>query len=418
MQGRDEVDLIDYLNVLWKWKWLIVGGTLIAAIVSFVLASRAPLTYEASVTLFLAPSKLPGAFGTPSKPLVSPNTVEDLIREKSLAAEVIQHFGLDQSPHRVTVDSFVSRVLSAKRLGETNVIRLTVNLPDPQLAADAADLLTHKAVELTVRLGQGDTLATRSFFRQQGDQARRALEHARASLIEFRRTANLDSLEIEQKITLEENGRLKILAAEASAEQAGVRTRWEELSEGLKQEEPTLTLSKSIVTDPAVIAAASDYGRTDIKALSALQLKSQEINPTYQDIRKGLINAKASLASLEDERKCVEQKIEENKTKLAEIGKRIASVKPELERLTESNSQAQATYQFWSRKADEAVLLAAAQTPDLRIAQPATVPMTPVSRKVKQKVTFVATAALMICAMLAFFFEYLVKVRQRRRGIR
>ena len=124
------------------------------------------------------------------------------------------------------------------------------------------------------------------------------------------------------------------------------------------------------------------------------------------------------MASLEDERKSVEQKIEENKTKLAEIGKRIASVKPELERLTESNSQAQATYQFWSRKADEAVLLAAAQTPDLRIAQPATVPMTPVSRKVKQKVTFVATAALMICAMLAFFFEYLVKVRQRRRGIR
>jgi len=51
---EDEINLIDYLRVLWKWKWLIVGGTLICAIVAAVISLQVPKVY--SIDMVLKPS--------------------------------------------------------------------------------------------------------------------------------------------------------------------------------------------------------------------------------------------------------------------------------------------------------------------------------------------------------------------------
>jgi len=37
-QFKDEIELMDYLRVMWKWKYLIVGGTLICAIAAGVIS--------------------------------------------------------------------------------------------------------------------------------------------------------------------------------------------------------------------------------------------------------------------------------------------------------------------------------------------------------------------------------------------
>jgi len=418
MQGRDEVDLIEYLNALWKWKWLVAGGTILTVTVAFVVASQTPLTYEASVTLRSAPSRISGMLYGPAPEAPTPDTFVSILKDRSLAVEAMRHLGLDKPPHKVTVDQFVSRIISVKPLKRTGLIILTVTLPDPQLAADTANFVAHKAVEVLARLNQGDAPATGDFFRQQRNDARKTLDHAWAALKDFRRKTDLESLEIEQTITVQETTRLAILAAELSTKQVGLLTRRKELSRALVQQEPTLTLNKSIVTDPALIAAASDYGRTDVKALSALQLKSQEINPTYQEIRQELIDAEASFASLENERKDVERKLEEIKRKLGDIRRRTASAKPKLEELTHGYMQAQDAYQFWNRKGDEAVVSLVAHTTDLQIISAAIAPTRPTSRKVTQTATFAGAVALITCTLLAFFVEYFLKVRQQRGGIR
>ncbi len=53
-----EVDLIDYLNVIWKRKYLIIGGTLLAAAAALVVSLGIPKTYEVSRTIQIG--KLPG----------------------------------------------------------------------------------------------------------------------------------------------------------------------------------------------------------------------------------------------------------------------------------------------------------------------------------------------------------------------
>ncbi len=55
---EQEVELIDYLNVIWKRKGLIIGGTLVAAAAALVVSLLMPKTYEVSRTLKIG--MLPG----------------------------------------------------------------------------------------------------------------------------------------------------------------------------------------------------------------------------------------------------------------------------------------------------------------------------------------------------------------------
>jgi len=48
---EDEINLIDYLKVLWKWKWLIIAGTLICAVAAAVISLRMPKIYEISTVI-------------------------------------------------------------------------------------------------------------------------------------------------------------------------------------------------------------------------------------------------------------------------------------------------------------------------------------------------------------------------------
>ena len=47
----DEIQLIDYLRVIWKWKWLIILGTFFCMVVAGVVSFTMPKIYEVSMTI-------------------------------------------------------------------------------------------------------------------------------------------------------------------------------------------------------------------------------------------------------------------------------------------------------------------------------------------------------------------------------
>lgn len=54
---EQEIELIDYLNVIWKRRWLILGGTLLSAVSALLFGLSVPKMYEVSRTLRIG--KLP-----------------------------------------------------------------------------------------------------------------------------------------------------------------------------------------------------------------------------------------------------------------------------------------------------------------------------------------------------------------------
>jgi len=47
----DEIQLIDYLRVIWRWKWLIILGTFLCMVVAGVVSFNMPKIYEVSMTI-------------------------------------------------------------------------------------------------------------------------------------------------------------------------------------------------------------------------------------------------------------------------------------------------------------------------------------------------------------------------------
>lgn len=178
---EQEVELIDYLNVIWRRKVLIVGGTFIAVFAALLLSVYKPNVYEATVTLLVTESKVPSVEG--GKPVnagLSAETVEGVIRNKSLAEKAIQKFGLDKGRYTLTAQGLLGGVVSVKSQRQTSLIVLSVSFPDALLARDIANFLAEQAVALNTQLNRADTVKTRDYIKSQRDDARVKMEQAQA----------------------------------------------------------------------------------------------------------------------------------------------------------------------------------------------------------------------------------------------
>lgn len=416
MPETDEVELIDYLNTLWKWKLLIIVGTLAAAIIALVVSVSAPLTYEATATLLITESKVPSPSGSEGagKPGILPETFETMIASQALALQAIQQFGLDKEPFAITPTRFLNNIIAIKPKRGTSLLTLTTTLPNPNLAADVANFVAQKAVETNARLNQADTVATKEFVQHQRDQAKVAMEAAQAALLEFKRTANLENLQTEQRILFIEKEKLAQRYSDVTSKLKNLQAQVVALKQALTKQEQFLTLTKSILNDPTMLAAAQDHGLRDLRALSSVQLKDQEVNLVYQMFQSSLIAAEVSLAASESERRDTADKISTNEAKLILIARKIADATTRLEELTRTYTLVKVSYELFARKFDESSLSIASRVTELKIVDPAIIPTVHRSRNIIRNVAVGGAAALMTCIMLAFFLESLQASAKRR----
>lgn len=132
--GEPEIELIDYLNVIWKRKGLIVGGTVLAAAAALVVSVSMPKTYEVHRTLKIG--HLPGEFqkGTfiEGRPIEKREAVIGHLKDQKLLRRVIEELQLDLTPKEIADGLSIDR--------RTNPhVRYTVQAHDPQLATRIAD---------------------------------------------------------------------------------------------------------------------------------------------------------------------------------------------------------------------------------------------------------------------------------------
>jgi len=411
--GEREIELIDYLRVLARWKWLILTGTLAIALLAFVTSMKGSRRYEASVTLLATESKIPRPEGGEALRVLPPETFEAIIRSQSLALETILQFELNKAPFALTPARFLAGHLSVKMLRGTSLITLTATFPDPKLAADVANFVAQRALELNARLNQTDTVSAKEYIQRQRDEARTAMGNQQAALVDFKRTANLESLRMEQSILLDAKRRLAELYSDYTTNIRGLQSDVAGLRRALAKQEQLLTLTKSIFQDPALLAAAQERGTADLKALSSIQLKSQEINTVYQSLQSDLITKEVAFSSVESQRQDVERMIKDNEKRLTSVERQIADAEARLEELTRNYTLTKNAYELFARKFDEASLSVASRITQLKIVDPALIPQNPLSRNVVQRTAIAAAVSLMTLLVLVFFLEYLKTVRTR-----
>lgn len=129
----------------WRYRWWVLGATILAGAVGYVLSSTQPTTYEATARLFLTDPRQVAVFG--NQRAVDPERYIPQQSERITSAPVLERtselLSFDLSPEAV------ERRLEVEGDIELDLIEITASSGDPRHAAELADTAARAYTEVS-----------------------------------------------------------------------------------------------------------------------------------------------------------------------------------------------------------------------------------------------------------------------------
>lgn len=128
----DSVDLEKFLSALWHWAWLVILATLLAGITAFIISNKITPVYQANSTILVNEASSNQTIDNSSLQLSSQlsQTYSQMIIKQPILIEVAKRLGIEE------IDP---ETLSAKAISGTQLVNLTVESTDPEMAANIAN---------------------------------------------------------------------------------------------------------------------------------------------------------------------------------------------------------------------------------------------------------------------------------------
>lgn len=173
------MELKQYAIILRRWAWLIVLCTLLGGAAAFGASHLMVPVYEASTTLLINPAPASRASPDYTSLLTSERLAEtyaELLRTRPVLDEVITRLGLGTD-----AETLVESV-SVTPVRDTQLIVITVEDPNPQLAADIANEIVAVFVVQHREIQAGRYAASEQNLQQELEQIQSDIDRTQASL--------------------------------------------------------------------------------------------------------------------------------------------------------------------------------------------------------------------------------------------
>ncbi len=260
----DEVNLLNYAVVIWRYRWLILGLCVMAVLTAFISTIRMPKIYESTTTLlgpkeggaggFLGGLAASGLLQQPglSVPSFTPNRdmLVSVLKSRTVAQAVVERFRLQERYRARYLEDAIKGLRGATDISlREGVISLKVEDTDPRLAAAIANFYVAELDRLVAQFGTGEAGRQRVFLIEQLARAKTDLDAAEEALRRFQEQNRAIALKEQTSRAIDAAARLKgeIMAAEvqlqvmrnfateANPEMVALRRRIEELKRQLAQ---------------------------------------------------------------------------------------------------------------------------------------------------------------------------------------
>ncbi|MFW5791001.1 MAG: Wzz/FepE/Etk N-terminal domain-containing protein [Bacillota bacterium] len=132
-----EIDLREYIMLLWNKKWLIIGLVVIAMVAAWAVSSfLMGETYETEVTLRMTDV---------SGPYSSVEQTRENLRSESIAGPILSEYGYE--PGTSSFRNFVRNNINLSRIDDTNYVRLEVTAGEAETVYQIAEKMTEAFLE-------------------------------------------------------------------------------------------------------------------------------------------------------------------------------------------------------------------------------------------------------------------------------
>ncbi len=424
MAIRYELDVRDYIRIIRRhqWKILIITSavTLISFTVTLLTKPRPIYQATASVTIDKKKSKSTSIFGGLSRPDYSILESEaQLIKSFPIVFPAAKDVGIipanlsidDLQKDKAILNSLLAfqEQIFIEQQGDTNIIDITVEYTDPELAKNVANAiaLQYKRQNFAKNVKQAKT--TREFIETRLNIARETLEKSEEELRNFQENNDVVALDSQLSILLDNR-------TDAEGDLSDLDNKIDQMklmADHFRKENKNYT---EIIVDIRPGAFSGHFEGLMTKLVDAISKKSllltlyTESNPQVIAIQHEItisVNSiqghlESSLQILANERKVLVKRLDKTNSDLDIIPENNLAFS-RLERRVLANNEIVA---LLDQRYQEALIREADQEEEVRIVRPALLPQTQINPpKVSLKTTLGFAIGLMLSLTFAFFYE-------------
>ncbi len=359
---EDEIDLREYIGILWKWRTVIVSITLLSALtaglVSFFVLKP---VYEASTQILASKDSLS------NEVIKSPYFLTKVIEELDLPdEEAYTPFGLAKS---VSVQSGKSADLTIIKIEDK----------DPKRATDIVNTVARLYTDFVREKNSESMTTTLAFLKEQRESTQASLDEAQRELDQIRQASRIEIMRNEVNRLAEELHEWRAILSTGDV-------RREELITGIKE------LENLLASTPETIPGPPDYaGRV-----------TQIPNQTYQQFEAGLAEKRIELKELDvrlnrARSKVPELEVQYNSTYEAYLkaDRSIRELESRVDRLSSS-----------IMTLDAKIVATTTSIPEAVVATPALAPTQPIKPRKMLNVAVSAVLGGFVSILVVFFIEY------------
>jgi non-specific protein-tyrosine kinase len=150
-----------------RWAWLCILAVVLAAVTSYIVSSRLPKVYEGTVKLLVTPSQSGNAQASYNDVLTAERltrTYSEVLKTRPIIEAATQQAGLDLPYERALP------LLDVRPLTNTQIIQISAQAGDPEVAARFANSVTSAFIQYTQTSQLSRFATTRENLTRQVDQ--------------------------------------------------------------------------------------------------------------------------------------------------------------------------------------------------------------------------------------------------------
>ena len=454
----EEVHLRDYLDVIFRRRWLIVSFLMLTFISTLILTLASPKIYKASSSIEVSPqdqnvTKFEEVVATEVRVQEFYQTQVDLLQNNELARRVIETLELAENP--VVIETFegsgnpglMSRIktwlkniissdeekghsaqISAEAIKQQHLLKfieenlevspkrnsmligVSFTSPDRKLSKNVVNAFVEEFLRWNMDKKLGASQLARDFLMKQIDRSKINLEKAEEDLNRFGKQAGIVSLDAKLNSTYRQLEELNSALAEAETEVIGKEAVYKQASlDGLSH-------LPQVMVNEGIAALKGEYAR--------LQSEYEDLAVTFHDEYPAVKALKTKMNSIGNRIKIEEQRVflaieNEYRAALEKVETMRARLEMQKKMAIDLNERAtqykimarevetnKGIYQSLLERTKEIESMVGVSSSNIHIVNKAMLPIKPFKPKVKLNLLLALVVGLMVGVGVAFFLEY------------
>jgi len=435
-----EIDLREYLYLLWKKKWIIIVLVILALGASYFLSKQMTKIYSTSTLIMINKDSNSGNIleEQMSLNLSGQDNTESytyILRSRRILNKVINNLNLKNSEGELISPKSLEDKMTVSRRGDTDLIEISINYSDPQKAKTIANDIVSEFKNELKDINRTNLRSASSFVNEQLANVKNNLEKIEQEILQYKTENEIIQPEEQSKNQLKQLSELETGKIESQLKLEQARASLKEVNNYLENENEEIISSKTISNNPVIMNARKDLSALKVelaglkekytekhpnvkevktkiaKIESMMQEEVEEVvsskvqtsNPLYKDLLNQKINLELQILSSKIQIDTYENRINNLNESLNEIPEKNL----ELSRLQREAKVTENIYLMLKERQEEINIQTAMKTSDIVVVDTATVNENPIKPNLKLNMAIAFVLAVFIAVFIIFLIEFM-----------